>query len=63
MRASSEDTDADTSGSYAWCSWHRAFTNTGRLIDVPASHSDAPGLFACSTCRQMYSLTPTADQA
>ena len=55
--------DADTSGSYAWCSWHRSFTNTARLIQVIEQGSGPGGnLFACANCRDIYRLVPLADQ-
>jgi len=48
---------------YGWCSWHRAFSNTVRLIQVIEQGSGAsPALFACSSCRDIYRLTPIADQ-
>lgn len=61
MHPSSEDTD--TSGIYAWCAWHRAFTNTARLIQAIEQGSGSGGsLFACASCRDVYHLTPLADR-
>ncbi|MFJ8784942.1 hypothetical protein [Streptomyces sp. NPDC102476] len=61
MQSSSEDNN--TSGSYGWCSWHRAFSNTVRLV-VAIEQGSGPGhsLFACSNCRGIYRLVPLADQ-
>lgn len=53
----------DTTDSFAWCAWHKAFSNTARLIQV-GEQGSGPGhaLFACSSCRDVYHLIPLADR-
>ena len=48
---------------YAWCAWHKAFAEGVRLISAHEQGS-GPGynLFACPPCRELYRLTPYADQ-
>lgn len=60
----SRDTDPDSRISYGWCAWHRAFSNTVRLVQAAdqGSGHNPPGLFACASCRDVYHLTPLADQ-
>lgn len=50
---------------YGWCAWHRAFSNTVRLVQaIDQGSGPNPGgrLFACSSCRDVYHLKPVADQ-
>ncbi|KUL42713.1 hypothetical protein [Streptomyces regalis] len=56
--------DAVTARSFAWCSWHKRFSDTARLVqrDDQGSVFDARGLFACADCRKIHGLTPVADQ-
>lgn len=63
MPISSKDTEPDTSGSYGWCAWHKAFSNTIRLVGA-IEQGTGPGsnLFACANCRDTYHLVPLADQ-
>ena len=42
----------------AWCAWHQAYTNTGRLV----RDTSGAQLFACYSCRQAYDLTPITDR-
>lgn len=42
----------------AWCAWHEAYSNTAR----PVRDSSGARLFACVSCRDIYDLTPIADQ-
>ncbi|MFI2714854.1 hypothetical protein ACH5AI_00720 [Streptomyces collinus] len=49
--------------SIAWCSWHKGLSDTARLVGVHEHAADLGGnLFACQKCREMYGLTPIADQ-
>lgn len=52
-----------TPSTYGWCAWHKAFSNTVRLVRIFEQGSGSGGnLFACSSCRKMYRLKPLADQ-
>ncbi|HEX5567977.1 MAG TPA: hypothetical protein VFY14_13805 [Streptomyces sp.] len=42
----------------AWCAWHRAYSNTARLV----RDTSGARLFACYSCRQEHRLVPIADQ-
>ncbi|MFF8485142.1 hypothetical protein [Streptomyces antibioticus] len=48
---------------YAWCTWHGAFSNTCRLVGIIEQGSGSGGgQFACADCRTRHGLTPVADQ-
>lgn len=53
-----------TPSTYGWCAWHKAFSNTVRLVQLADQGSGpaTPRLSACGGCRKMYRLTPLADQ-
>ncbi|MEH0627890.1 hypothetical protein [Streptomyces stelliscabiei] len=58
-----EDTVAGDS--FAFCSWHKDYSRSARLVRVPddqGSGSGPGGLFACASCRHAYELVPLADQ-
>ncbi|MEU5343068.1 hypothetical protein AB0H18_19905 [Streptomyces sp. NPDC020766] len=49
--------------SFAWCSWHKDFTDTARLVNITEQGSArAGGQFACAPCRAKHNLVPVADQ-
>lgn len=57
------DPGADADRSFAWCSWHRNYSSTARLIQIhEAGTGPGGGLFACAPCREIYGLVPVADQ-
>ena len=49
--------------SFAWCSWHKDFSRTCRLVRIDEQGSGSGGgQFACEPCRDKHGLTPVADQ-
>lgn len=51
-----------TGRSWAYCSWHDAYSDTARLVRIIEQGSGVGhGLFACETCRAVNGLTPVAD--
>ncbi|MFD3929517.1 hypothetical protein [Streptomyces sp. NPDC058614] len=57
-------TAANSPTGYAWCSWHKNFSDGTRLVQLSDQGSafGARGLFACEPCREAYRLVPVADQ-
>lgn len=48
---------------YGWCAWHQNYARGVRLVQVlEAASGSGKNLFACPTCRDVYDLTPYADQ-
>lgn len=55
--------EISTPKSWAYCSWHRRYSSTARLVRIiEAGSGPGHGLFACANCRKIYRLTPVADQ-
>lgn len=53
-----------TTRTWAYCSWHRGYSDTARLVQA-ADQGSGPtvrSLFACADCRNTYHLVPLADQ-
>lgn len=51
--------------SFAYCSWHKGYSDTARLVRVIEQGSGVgagSGLFACADCREANRLVPLADQ-
>ncbi|MBT2505172.1 hypothetical protein J7I98_04515 [Streptomyces sp. ISL-98] len=64
MAETTQARDTDTSGSYAWCHWHKGPSLTAVLIDaVEQTSGPGYGRYACAPCRQQRRLTPAAGQA
>ncbi|GGN59895.1 hypothetical protein GCM10011579_024480 [Streptomyces albiflavescens] len=62
-----ETTQAPPAGTipsnYAWCSWHKDFSDTARLVRIhEAGSGPGGGTFACVPCREKHGLIPVADQ-
>lgn len=54
---------AAPTSSYAWCSWHKAYSGSARLVRIIEQGSGpGAGLFACAPCRATNGLVPVADQ-
>lgn len=49
--------------SWAYCSWHKAYSDTARLVQIIEQGSAfGADLFACAPCREVHHLVPVADQ-
>lgn len=54
---------ADRPRVIAWCSWHRNFSETARLVSIIEQGSGfGASLYACAACREAHGLVPVADQ-
>lgn len=52
-----------TKESFAYCSWHKGYSDTTRLVKIIEQGSGpGAGLFACADCRKVNRLVPVADQ-
>lgn len=62
--AEDETAPAKPAGSFAYCSWHRRYSDDARLVQIEDQGSGfgTPGLFACGGCRKIHGLTPVAEQ-
>jgi len=59
-----QGTGTDDRASFAYCPWHKGYSDTARLVQLEDQGSafGARGLFACAPCRQVHGLVPVADR-
>ena len=52
-------------GSFAYCAWCRHYSTSARLVRLQdqGSGPGAPGLYACTSCREAHDLVPLGGES
>jgi len=64
MSQGNDTAESQPTGSFAYCSWCKAYSDTARLVQIEDAGSafGARSLSACFGCRTIHGLTPVVEQ-
>lgn len=63
MAQTTQDAAGPPRTSFAYCSWHEAYSRSAVLVQIIEQGSGpGAGLYACANCRAQHHLTPVTDQ-